>query len=336
MLDYAVFIGRFQPFHKGHLETAKKALKKANHLIILLGSSDSSRNLRNPFTATERRNMISEVFKDEGLDGRVTCLNLRDFYYSDNLWTSEVQRLVTSVAGTDSSICLAGIDKDESSYYLKLFPQWKTISDDISFFVNATDIRDAFFNQSINSSLMPMTTYRFLCKFLREPAFAQLRQEYDHIKEYRDSWSKTPYPVIFVTTDAVVTCGGHLLLVVRKDLPGQGLWALPGGFLGANERIEDGCIRELKEETGIKVPVPVLKGSIKSKQVFDFPGRSARGRVITHAFYIDLQDKGLPKITASSDAAKVMWVPISEALANPHRFYEDHGQIIEMLLSNNN
>jgi bifunctional NMN adenylyltransferase/nudix hydrolase len=80
------------------------------------------------------------------------------------------------------------------------------------------------------------------------------------IEKYKESWKAAPFPPTFVTVDAVVVQSGHVLLVKRKAMPGAGLWALPGGFLNQEETLLDGAIRELKEETKIKVPVPVLKG----------------------------------------------------------------------------
>jgi bifunctional NMN adenylyltransferase/nudix hydrolase len=91
----------------------------------------------------------------------------------------------------------------------------------------------------------------------------------------------------------------------------------------------DGAIRELKEETKIKVPVPVLKGSIKESKTFDAPNRSTRGRTITQAFYIDLGfDEKLPKVKGSDDAEKAFWVPLNEVVAQRDKFFEDHFHII--------
>lgn len=89
-------------------------------------------------------------------------------------------------------------------------------------------------------------------------------------------------------------------------------------------------LRELKEETGIKVPVPVLKGSIESKEVFDAIDRSARGRTITHAFKIVLNEKSLPKVKGSDDAEKASWIPINELKGS--MCFEDHIQIIKHFL----
>ena len=51
-------IGRFQPFHLGHLEAVNFALSKVDQLYIGIGSSNKSNELRNPFTADERNQMI--------------------------------------------------------------------------------------------------------------------------------------------------------------------------------------------------------------------------------------------------------------------------------------
>ena len=111
-------------------------------------------------------------------------------------------------------------------------------------------------------------------------------------------------------------------------MPGAGLWALPGGFLDQDETLLDGAIRELKEETKIKVPVPVLKGSIKSQKTFDNPRRSLRGRTITTAFFIDLGfSETMPKVKGADDAEVARWVPFKDI--NPAEVFEDHFAIID-------
>ena len=118
-------------------------------------------------------------------------------------------------------------------------------------------------------------------------------------------------------------------MIKRKSAPGEGLYALPGGFLNQNERIVDGAIRELKEETKIKVPDKVLIGSIKAKEVFDAPDRSLRGRTITHAFYIELDDITPPKVKGSDDALVAEWIPLSNISGMQDKLFEDHGAIIQ-------
>ena len=159
-----------------------------------------------------------------------------------------------------------------------------------------------------------------------------LVREYDFIKQYKSAWEAAPYAPTFVTVDAVVVQSGHVLLVRRRAEPGRGLYAIPGGFLDPGERIDDAVFRELREETKIKVPEPVLRGSVRAKEVFDAPNRSLRGRTITHAYLIELQPGALPKVKGSDDAEKAKWVPISVFERMENQMFEDHYHIINTLI----
>jgi len=64
----ALFIGRFQPFHKGHAEQIRLIFKKYEEIIIGIGSAQRSHTIKNPFTAAERAAMIKEFLKDEGIN----------------------------------------------------------------------------------------------------------------------------------------------------------------------------------------------------------------------------------------------------------------------------
>ena len=59
----ALFIGRFQPFHNGHLAVARNILKDFDEVIIGIGSSQEKNTLKNPFSFAERKNMISNTLK---------------------------------------------------------------------------------------------------------------------------------------------------------------------------------------------------------------------------------------------------------------------------------
>ncbi|MGQ9514006.1 MAG: nicotinamide-nucleotide adenylyltransferase [Thermoproteota archaeon] len=59
-----LYVGRFQPFHRGHLFAVRYALKRAKNLIIVIGSSQKSHELRHPFTLGERIEMIQLAMKE--------------------------------------------------------------------------------------------------------------------------------------------------------------------------------------------------------------------------------------------------------------------------------
>jgi nicotinamide-nucleotide adenylyltransferase len=94
-LTNGLFIGRFQPFHKGHLATVKFALEKVEHLVIVVGSAQKSHEPRNPFTAGERIRMIKESLDiDSETDvRRILIIPIPDTDVH-SLWTHQVDMLV--------------------------------------------------------------------------------------------------------------------------------------------------------------------------------------------------------------------------------------------------
>lgn len=79
-----LFIGRFQPFHKGHLKDVKYALKFVDELIIALGSCQEKNTKMNPLSAEERKEMIKKVLKSEKIN-RYSIFTIPDFY-NDYKW----------------------------------------------------------------------------------------------------------------------------------------------------------------------------------------------------------------------------------------------------------
>jgi bifunctional NMN adenylyltransferase/nudix hydrolase len=146
-------------------------------------------------------------------------------------------------------------------------------------------------------------------------------------------WDVAPYPVTFTTVDTLVIKSGCVLLIKRGTQLGKNQYAMPGGYLNANEGIEDGALRELKEETHIVVPPAVLKGSIKDVKVFDHPKRSLRGRIITHVHLIDLGYGPLPEVKGGDDASGAFWLPIADVFQSEEKFFEDHYDIIVNMTS---
>ena len=327
--EYLVFIGRFQPFHLGHKAVIDEALKRADKVIMLIGSANLPRSLRNPFSVAERAQMIKGAYSEADA-ARIHCVGLDDALYNDTRWLQYVQAGVKSVTGDlNADIGLIGHSKDSSSYYLSLFPNWAAVSVPNYENLSATPIREGYLMGATPTlERTPDSTRKVLEDFKKTEEYNQLQEEAWFVDNYKKQWENTPYPPTFMTADAVVVQSGHILLVERRGMPGRGLWALPGGFIDQKETLLDACVRELREETRLKVPEPVLRGSRHSQHTFDDPYRSSRGRTITQAFYFQLKNdaSGLPKVKGGDDATQAFWLPLAELEAE--KMFEDHFAII--------
>ena len=97
--DYLVFIGRFEPFHNGHLAVARYGLGRARKLIFLVGSADTPRTIKNPWTVAERAVMIQSALDDA--NDRLIIRPLHDHLYNESHWIADVQRSVADSLKSD-------------------------------------------------------------------------------------------------------------------------------------------------------------------------------------------------------------------------------------------
>lgn len=341
--DCLVFIGRFQPPHLGHLAIIREALKQARQVIVMVGSSWQARSLRNPWHFNERQAMIRSAF-DEAENRRLEITPLLDALYNDDVWVRDVQRKVRDLATPANArlprIGLIGASRGQSSYYLSLFPQWESVSVPLVEGISASQIRERLFRSPdatgdyLSTGAfhdLPPGVVKSVGQFCKGDAYHQLLEEQHLLDQYRQAWAKAPYPPIFVTVNAVVVQSGHVLLVKRTAAPGKGLFALPGGFINPHERLLDACLRELRERLRLKVPEPVLKGSLRGQRLFDEPHRSWRGRTLAEAFYFALTpDQQLPRLKPVKGGEHARWVALADL--EPESLFEDHFFIIQNFL----
>jgi nicotinamide-nucleotide adenylyltransferase len=91
MVDRGLFVGRFQPFHLGHLYAIRDILKEVDELIIVIGSAQYSHNIDNPFTAGERLMMVRKALEEAGIsDSRVWVVPVPDVHLH-MMWVSAVE-----------------------------------------------------------------------------------------------------------------------------------------------------------------------------------------------------------------------------------------------------
>lgn len=176
--DYLVFIGRFQPFHLAHMQTIEIALQQSHYVVLALGSAQMERNIKNPFLALEREQMILSNFSlDE--QKRIKFVHVVDVY-NDEKWVKQVKSLVNEVIEPNSKVGLIGHFKDESSYYLKLFPEWIMVElDSLKDSISATPMREAYYRGEIQTEFFPIGTIQFLDEFQKTRIYQQLQQRFE-------------------------------------------------------------------------------------------------------------------------------------------------------------
>ncbi len=305
-----IFIGRFQPVHEGHIHALGVAASQVQKLYILVGSANTCRSIKNPWTFEERKQMLALKLHGQRITN-YEIIPLNDYKYSDTQWMSDVRATIEHYNMQDP--ILFGHMKDGNDY-LKWFPELKFKSIEAQYSINATQVREQMFKN--NDPMMPET----------------VKGDYKFYQKEKELFANYPFPetLNFNCGDAILECQGHVLLIQRKFSPGKGAWALPGGFRNAQETFLDCAIRELQEETNVRVPEKVLRGSIVKTELFDDPRRSFGIPRNTLAVYMRISpnpDGSLPRANGADDAALCKWIPLTDALNNIE-MYDDHKDII--------
>jgi bifunctional NMN adenylyltransferase/nudix hydrolase len=378
----AVVIGRFNPCHIFHVQTLLARAMEYDHVLVLLGSSLKARTWKDPLYWQDRRDLIQQTATELNLTptsstptARIWYAPIKDYPYTDNRWLFQVQEVVESackdledetyVDDEPDSMpmeewepILVGVDKDMSTFYLQMFPQWEQ---DVfepeggTTQYSATQVREALFEDRLSdvADMLTPGTMSWLLSWLSTNKGQALQASYLKAKSSRtvlayttqelnpmtglmeDKLVEAPYSPIFHTVDSVVVWRGHILFIRRRSHPGKGLWALPGGFLNAHEWPRDGAVRERTEESrlkfyhkGSKRRLELHRDWCKSSHEFSHPGRSLRGRTITNAYYWVIPAEYEVEIEAADDADRAQWFSFYDAFKNmSYEIFEDHQHI---------
>ncbi len=140
-----LIIGRFQPFHNGHLYAIKNALKKVDELVIAIGSSQYVNTEDNPFSFEERIEMIENTLVKEDI-GNCTIFPVPDIG-DDSKWVEHVKVLVPRF-----SIVFSG-----NGFVIKLFKKEGYKAEKVDFLegINGTDVRDKIIKNKDWKTLVP-------------------------------------------------------------------------------------------------------------------------------------------------------------------------------------
>ena len=173
----AVYIGRFQPYHRGHQKTVMFGFDLAPKMLVVIGSHPEERTIKNPFTFEERKQMILDSIEPHKAAHSIKVRALDD-YPSDAVWCNQLDDIVKQYEKDDSKIVLIGDHSDPDSKYLNLL-EWDVIGRENDAGVHATVLRHLFFSNKLEQmkSMVPESTYRFLKAFQNDlPSWYRFNQ----------------------------------------------------------------------------------------------------------------------------------------------------------------
>lgn len=322
--DAAVLIGRFEPFHRGHLGLLRGALATAPMSIVVVGSSHQARTPRNPFSAAERMDMIrSALPPDEA--ARLRFVPMRDYWNAER-WAAAVVQAVHALVPDHTRLALVGYRKDDDTGdYLDGFPDWNYVWLPRQGDIDATTIREALLGRGdleTVAPLLPASVLAWLRAWSRTPVCEELRQEWRSLEEERLRRGCERFQAV----DTLVRTNNSALLVQRAIRPGKGLWALPGTLLEKPSDLVDTARTGVLTETGIS-----LTGIVPERvELFAHPSRSLRGRIETHVHLFRLPCEA--PLHPGPAIAAARWVPFGELPSLEESSFEDHHHILRGLL----
>jgi len=156
MVKRGLFVGRFQPFHLGHLAAIKDVLKEVDELVIVIGSAQYSHNLNNPFTAGERLIMVRKALEEARIDySRVWVVPVPDAHLH-MMWVSALEGYTPSFSVVYSNEPLTRRLFIEAKYRVKpiRFHERKLYS--------STEIRERMLKEESWEKLVPKSVAAFI------------------------------------------------------------------------------------------------------------------------------------------------------------------------------
>ena len=147
-----LILGRFQPLHNGHMQAIKDASNHDPDLVIAIGSAGKSNEKLNPLSGEERKEMIENILRCEGIDGKVILIPNTD---SDKYYVDHVEKQIGAKPDTLIS---------ENPWSIDLFTKagYKIIVPDRHFELSSTDIRTRITNNERWEHLVPSKVADFM------------------------------------------------------------------------------------------------------------------------------------------------------------------------------
>lgn len=285
----ALFLGRFNPYHKGHDSVTKEMdrNKSIDEIIIGIGSTQLQHTFENPFTADEREEMIRRSLDLKKPYHIVRIEDLND----SNKWFSLVEKVCP-----EFNLVYTG-----NPWVRNIFEErgHEVIKPEHSNDVSATMIRSLMHAGKEYSHLIPAGTNYVINKINGVNRIQHISRP------------------IRVTTDLIIDYKDQgIVLIKRAHEPYQDFWAIPGGHVeSGKETLEECAVREAREETSLDIK----KEDLKFVMLGSDPDRDPRGHYITAVYYAKVNDGNLK---ADDDAKEIgLFKKLPEKLAFDHSIF---------------
>lgn len=329
--NLGVFIGRFQPFHLGHLHNLRIALNNCDQVVVIIGSAYRARTIKNPFTFLERKKMIesdlSLVLHD--YKDRIFIRGVSDWLYDEKAWVSELISQVEIYNEIGGDIVIIGHEKDESSYYLKCFPEWGFLEVDNYLNYNATDFRkEMFANQklikhnflvSYSDDKLVHSSFNFIKRFMKSVEYNILVEEYRYVQYKEKSYNFDRYPHHEI--GFFILYKDYLLVKKNTDYPFKNLIGIPSIIVSDIADI-GGFFLE-------KLGLGIVPSQIYSK-IFKSKDRGIGKNTSINVYSYDLSSL----LSIRIDIKGYEWLKLSKVLVKQSECMDDHYQIILNIVYN--
>lgn len=288
----ALFIGRFQPFHNGHLDAIFQILEHGYKKIIIgIGSAQEELTKKNPFSYYERETMITNTLTNQNIDFEIH--GIPDFGDTQK-WSNYIN---SNLPYCDK--VYSGNVHVEVCFPNKEFGRFK-----LNKIIKSTEIREKIAKNEKLENLVPNEVIQYL----------QTNNLEKRLKTLLRPKLKTPYLAVDGIVEYEQEGKKGIVLIERKNPPYG--WALPGGFVDYNESVETALIREMEEEINLDI------NNLNLLNIYSDPRRDPRQHVASAVYTA----KGKGTLKAKDDAKNVKLVTLDE-LKN-YELAFDHSKII--------
>lgn len=301
--ETALLVGRFQPFHLGHLSVVKQIEKAPDvaKILIGIGSSQEGNTEHNPFSFNERLQMIKATL-EKRMEKPFAIFGIPDVY-NDEKW----RKLMDILVPEKFSILYTGND-----WVSRIFDGYgieirKPVHD---LPICATDVRELIKQNGDWHDLVP------------EEVIAQIKNIKGEVRISGRERFLNPA----VTADIILNYKDEgIVLIQRKEKlgdPNSLKWAIPGGHLNYGlETVEEAAVRETKEETNLDISISIED---QFRQYSD-PDRDPRGHYVTMVYEKRINGGDLKAGDDAIDIKVFPWDQIPNDLAFDHnRFIKDY------------